>query len=110
MAMSDREIWEGPEGRKLVVKTESGSRYEFEGRLMRKFDKDETLVDSFKAYVIKTVPSDVKNTSEIYQISESYPEVGNLLYVSGYEAWWLSTPVVSVQEVDVERKKRQNEN
>jgi hypothetical protein len=84
----------------LVVTTESGARYEFRGRLMTKYDRTGEIVDVFKAYAIKAIPVGIKDMSEIYSTPESYPEVGKFLYVSGYEMWWLSTRVVSVEEVD----------
>lgn len=103
-------IWTGPEDKMLVVTTQSGARYEFQGRLMTKYDRTGEVVDVFKACVIKAVPTDIQNTSEIYKIPESYPEVGKFLYVSGYEMWWLSTEVVSVKEVKTKKtKERQNE-
>lgn len=103
-------IWAGPENKMLVVTTQSGARYEFRGRLMTKYDRTGAIVDIFKAHVIKAVPTDIQNTSEIYKIPESYPEVGKFLYVSGYEMWWLSTKVVSVKEVKTKKtKERQNE-
>ena len=106
----ENKIWTGPEGRMLVVKTESGARYEFRGRLMTKYASTGDIVDVFKAYAIKAVPADIQTMADIYAIPESYPEIGKLLYVSGYEAYWLSTPVVSVEEVDVEKmRERQNE-
>lgn len=105
------EIWTGPENRMLVVTTESGARYEFRGRLMTKYDRTGEVVDIFKAYAIKAVPADVQDKSEIYKIPESYPEVGKLLYVSGYEMWWLTTEVVAVEEIGVrDRKATKNEN
>lgn len=105
MPEAKAEIWSGPDNRMLVVKTESGARYEFRGRLMTKYDRTGQVLDVFKAYAIKAVPTGIQDQSEIYKIPESYPEVGKLLYVSGYEMWWLSTEVVAVEEVDVEDRK-----
>lgn len=98
-------IWTGPENRMLLVTTESGARYEFRGRLMTKYDRTGEIVEECKAYAIKAVPTDVQDKSEIYKIPESYPEVGKLLYVSGYEMYWLTTQVVAVEEISFKGRK-----
>ena len=73
---------------------------------MTKRDSTNRWVDTFKAYAIKAVPADIETMADIYAIPESYPEIGKLLYVSGYEMYWLSTPVVSVEEFDDQRKSK----
>jgi hypothetical protein len=92
-----------------IVTTESGSRYEFQDRLMRKRDSVGRWVDTFKAYSIKAVPTDVKTMEEIHELPESDPEIGKLLYVAGLDAWWLSTVVVRIQDFKDENENEEKE-
>lgn len=82
----------------LRILTKSGSRYEIDERgIVKKYNSEGVGVDAFKVYVIKSVPKDVQNMQEIWDLPESEPEVGKLLYVGGKDGWWLSTEVVSVE-------------
>lgn len=82
----------------MRISTESGSVYEINDRgIMTKYDSDGHGVDSWKIYRMKAVPTDVKDMKEVWDLPQSEPEIGKLLYVGGKDGWWLSTPVVRIE-------------
>ena len=54
-------------------------------------------MDAFKAFVIIPVPESVKIVKEVFTFPEGKPVVGQRLYISGLNVWWLTTLVVSVE-------------
>jgi hypothetical protein len=80
----------------MRVTTESGSVYDIDGRLCRKYNPQGVCVDTYKIYVMKAVPLTVLSMEEIYELPESEPEIGKRLYTSGKDSWWISTKVVSI--------------
>lgn len=81
----------------LRILTKSGSRYEIDERgIVKKYNAEGVGIDAFKVYVMKSVPKDVQNMKEVWDLPESEPEVGKLLYVAGKDGWWLSTEVISI--------------
>lgn len=81
----------------MQISTKSGSRYEVDERgILKKYNSDGVGVDAFKLYTIKAVPLDVTDMKEVWDLPESEPEVGKLLYVGGKDGWWLTTEVVSI--------------
>lgn len=69
--------------------------YEVSDGICRKY-RNKVLVDSFKPYVVKAVPTTVETMEQIYVLPESEPEIGKRLYMANRDAWWLSTPVVRI--------------
>lgn len=85
----------------MQILTKSGSRYEIDERgIVKKYNSEGVGIDAFKVYVMKAVPVDVVTMGEVWDLPESEPEVGKLLYVGGKSGWWLSTEVVSIQYSD----------
>jgi hypothetical protein len=84
----------------LIIKTASGSRYEIDesSKICRKFNSEGKLVDSFKAYSVKSVRKDVQNLKELKDARKFKPMVGKRLYIAGTNVWWLSTEIVSIVE------------
>lgn len=83
----------------MQILTKSGSRYEIDERgIVKKYNSEGVSVDAFKVYVMKAVPLNVETMGEIWDLPESEPEVGKLLYVGGKDGWWLSTEVVSIEK------------
>ena len=83
----------------MIIKTESGSRYEIDDHgICRKFNSEGTGVDSFKVFFMKAIPDAVTNLGEIWDYPDGEPEVGKLLYIGGKDGWWLSTKVVSIED------------
>lgn len=83
----------------MRILTKSGSRYEIDERgIVKKYNSEGVGIDAFKVYVMKAVPVDVENMGEVWDLPESEPEVGKLLYVGGKSGWWLSTEVVSIEQ------------
>lgn len=86
----------------MRILTKSGSRYEIDERgIVKKYNSEGIGVDAFKVYVMKAVPLDVSSMKEVWDLPESEPEVGKLLYVGGKDGWWLSTEVVAIQVSDL---------
>lgn len=82
----------------MKVHTESGSVYEIDERgIMTKYSADGHAIDAWKIYQMKAVPADVKDMKEVWDMPQSEPEIGKLLYVGGKDGWWLSTPVVRIE-------------
>lgn len=83
----------------MKITTESGSRYEIEdGGVCRKYNSNGTLMDSFKVFFKKAVPTTVTSLGEVWDYPNRDPEVGMLLYIGGKDGWWLSTEVISIEE------------
>ena len=89
------------------VVTTSGSVYEInESGICVKTDKDGKHVDAFKPLVVIPVPDHIKFGREIYTLPQGEPIIGQRLYLSGLNTWWLTTPVVSIEK----SQKRYNSN
>jgi hypothetical protein len=83
----------------MIIKTESGSRYEIDDHgICRKFDRDGDVVDVFKLYCMKAIPTGViTQIAQVWDYPNGEPEVGKLLFVLGKDVSWLSTEVVSIE-------------
>jgi hypothetical protein len=81
----------------MVIKTQSGSRYEIVDGICTKYNNLGTRIDAFKVYFTKALPLDVTQMGEVWDYPFSEPEVGKLLYIGGKDIWWLSTEVVSIE-------------
>lgn len=85
----------------LKITTATGSTYTFNERgICVKHDSEGRGIDAFKLYSVKALPDEVSSLQEIYDLSESAPEVGKRLYVGGKDGWWISTPVVSIEPLN----------
>jgi hypothetical protein len=82
----------------MKITTESGSRYEIDDRkICRKFNSHGSVIDSFKVFFMKAVPTTVTNLGDVWDHPNRDPEVGMLLYIGGKDGWWLSTKVTSIE-------------
>ena len=82
----------------MRVTTESGSVYEIsEHGICVKTNSDGYRVDAFKAMTIKAVPDSASSWEDIYNTPDGDPVVGQRMYISGLNTWWLTTPVVKVE-------------
>lgn len=82
----------------MKIVTETGSVYDIDDHGMCiKTDKHGKRVDMFKALVMIPVPNEVKVVREIYTLPQGEPIIGQRLYISGLNTWWLTTQVVSVE-------------
>lgn len=80
------------------ITTETGSVYDISDRgICHKMNKDGHCVDAFKPFVIKAVPDTVTTLGEVYELEDSEPVIGQRMFISGLNNWWLSTNVVSVE-------------
>jgi hypothetical protein len=83
----------------MKITTESGSVYEIDERgILTKYNANGVGIDAFKIWQMKAVPVYVETMEEIWDMPAGEPEVGKLLYVGGKDGWWLSTPVVRIEE------------
>jgi hypothetical protein len=81
----------------MKITTETGSVYDIDKYGMCiKTDKNGERIDMFKLLVTIPVPHHVKLVKEIYTLPQGEPIIGQRLYLSGLNTWWLTTPVVSV--------------
>jgi hypothetical protein len=79
--------------------TETGSVYVVDDRsICQKMTSTGKIVDTFKVFFMKAVPEIPTTWEELQDIPESVPVVGQHLFVSGRDTWWLSTAVVSVED------------
>jgi len=82
-----------------VVKifTEAGSVYDIDDSgICRKY-RDGKLIDSFKAFFIRSVPDSVAEFKDIFELPEDELRPGDRLYVGGLNNWWISTPMVRIE-------------
>lgn len=83
----------------MKIHTESGSTYELIDNLCRKHNAEGTVIDTFKVYFMKAVPtSGISTMEEVFDLPTSEPEVGKRLYLGGRDSWWLSTEVVRIEK------------
>ena len=96
----------------LLITTETGSTYEFHGEDMSLVTKNGH--HTFKYGIVKATPDwhtavkAIRDEGGNVRVSDwvgkhgedRFPRVGECLYVAGFDAWYLSTPVVSVEEID----------
>lgn len=81
----------------VTITTETGSTYNISSTgICLKKNKDGNPIDAFKIFCMKPVPENVKFVSEIFELDDGNPVIGQRLYLSGLNQWWISTPVVSV--------------
>lgn len=81
----------------MKIYTESGSHYEIDNGICRKFNSEGMGVDAFKVFAMKAIDPNIKSMKEVWTAPDAEPEVGKLLYISGLNSWWLSTPVVRIE-------------
>lgn len=82
----------------MKITTKSGSRYEIDDHgICRKYDSENTLIDSFKVFVLKAIPTTVTSMGEVWEYPNSDPETGKLMYIGGMDGYWITTEVVSIE-------------
>lgn len=82
----------------MKITTETGSVYEIgEAGICIKTDKYGNRIDAFKPLVMIPVPEHIDTMEELYKLPKGDPVVGQRLYISGIDVWWLTTYVVSVE-------------
>lgn len=82
----------------MKITTETGSVYDIDSRgVCRKTNKEGKLVDAFKPFYMAPVPDEVTTMAEVYELPQGDPVIGQRMYISGLNNWWLSTAVVSVE-------------
>jgi len=85
--------------RPMKITTETGSVYDLsDSGICTKTDAEGRRVDAFKPFVVKPVPDHVTTLKEVYELPDDYPVVGQRMYISGLNTWWLTTRVVLVEE------------
>lgn len=83
----------------MKVTTEAGSVYDIDSHgICIKTNAEGRRVGSFKPFIVKPVPVSVRSWWEIHELPDGDPVVGQCMYISGLNTWWLTTPVVSVEE------------
>ena len=81
----------------MKITTETGSVYDIEeGGICRKY-ADGKFVDSFKALFVRSVPETVTDLKDIFELPEEDLKLGDRLYISGLNNWWISTPMVRIE-------------
>jgi hypothetical protein len=84
------------------VVTNSGSVYliDEEHRSWRKNNEPIERIWWCKAFVIDNAPN-AKTWADISEAAEDrFPEVGEHLYIGARDVWYLSTPIISVEEIE----------
>lgn len=81
----------------MKITTETGSVYDIEDGFCTKYNAEGQRVDAFKVWAIKSVPEVPITWEELHDLPVTSPVVGQHLYVSGKDLWWLSTTIVSVE-------------
>lgn len=82
----------------MKITTETGSVYNIdEHGICVKTDKNGNRIDAFKPLVMIPVSEEVETLSDILKLPHAEPVIGQRLYLSGLNVWWLTTYVVSVE-------------
>lgn len=84
----------------MKITTASGATYTINANnlCVKHSARENITYPAFKAFMVKSVPADFAGTiSDIYLLPEKAPTVGDLLFVSGRDEWWLSTPMTKVE-------------
>lgn len=86
----------------VTITTESGSTYKLLRNICHKQDAAGNMIDTFKVFYITGVTDADKNMDDVFKRAQTeerrLPKVGERMYVSGRDGWWLSTKVVKVQK------------
>lgn len=91
------------EFKRVIITTETGSTYKILHNICHKQDKDGNHLDSFKVFYITGISADTQSMDDIFDkikdgtFERRLPEVGERMYISGRDGWWLSTTVISVE-------------
>lgn len=58
--------------------------------------------DSFAIRTVSGLPADFGGTLlDVFQMESKEPAVGERLFISGKDEWWISTPIISIDFTDV---------
>lgn len=83
----------------MRITTETGSVYNIDDHgICVKTDKDGNRIDAFKPFTMIPVPDGTKTLKDVRELPHGDPIIGQRLYLSGLNVWWLTTNVVSVEE------------
>lgn len=89
----------------MKVTTESGASYTLVNGICTKVDHEGYDCGAFKVWTMKAIDTqlvDGKSMEEVWEVIYNTPigepEVGKRLFLSGRDEWWISTPVVSIEE------------
>jgi hypothetical protein len=81
----------------MRITTESGSVYEITDHgVCKKTNREGRAVDAFKLLIMKPVPPGLTSWEELHELPQGDPLVGDRLFLSGLDNWWLTTPVQAV--------------
>lgn len=83
----------------MKITTETGSVYNIdEHGICVKTDKNGNRIDAFKPFIMIPVPDGTKTLKDVLELPHGDPVIGQRIYISGLDNWWLSTAVVKVEE------------
>lgn len=82
------------------ITTDSGAIYAIRGGRCSKTSSRGARYDSFYIFDMKSVPLTFSgNLLDIRELPAAEPKVGDLLFISGRDEWWLSTPIRSIENL-----------
>lgn len=82
----------------MIITTETGSVYNIDDHgICVKTDKDGNRIDAFKPFTMIPVPDGIETLKDVFELPHGDPVIGQRLYLSGLNVWWLTTTVVSVE-------------
>ena len=86
----------------MRITTESGAVYEIIGGICCKTGHRGEVYSPFMVWTMKAIDQDNPPATweELRTIPDGDPEIGKRMYVSGKDEWWISTKVVSIEEID----------
>ena len=91
----------------MKITTNTGSVYTIKRGICQK-SKDGYVIDTFKVWVMKQNKDvEAKALMLPWQDGEQWetisrPTIGRHMYVAGKDVWWITTPVVSVEDEEDE--------
>jgi hypothetical protein len=51
-----------------------------------------------RLFAYGVTPEDLRTSKSVDELEAAEIEVGNHLHIGGFDSWWLSTPIVSIEE------------
>jgi len=87
----------------VLITTESGAIYAIRRGRCTKTSSRGARYNSFSVVEIKSVPPTFSGTVlDIHNLPAKEPTIGDLMFVSGRDEWWLSTPIRSIETLPAE--------
>ena len=89
---------------KIKITTKSGSYYTIDRGYFAKNKTEWHSIQELYFFKLEDLPK-FRSWTEFYEVSLnmlkiSHPQVGLHMYISGRDVWWISTEIISIEEIE----------